>query len=57
MEREDLTNKVIGCAYRVYNKLGFGFESVYRLTLREADMYFGPLFWSGLTNHPVNPVR
>jgi GxxExxY protein len=31
MEREDLTHKVIGCAYQVYNNLGFGFlESVYR---------------------------
>ena len=31
MEKEDLTHKVIGCAYQVYNKLGFGFlESVYR---------------------------
>ncbi len=29
MEREDLTNKVIDCAYRVLNKLGFGFESGY----------------------------
>ena len=31
MEKEDLTHKVIGCAYQVYNSLGFGFlESVYR---------------------------
>ena len=31
MEYEDLTHKIIGCAYNVYNKLGFGFlESVYR---------------------------
>ena len=31
MEIEDLTHKVIGCAYQVYNNLGFGFlESVYR---------------------------
>ncbi|MBI9085436.1 MAG: GxxExxY protein [Desulfobacterales bacterium] len=31
MEKEDLTHKVIGCAYQVYNTLGFGFlESVYR---------------------------
>ncbi len=30
MEHEELTEKVIGCAYRVYNKMGFGFlESVY----------------------------
>ena len=25
--------------------------------LREADACFGPLFWSGLINHPVNPVN
>ena len=31
MEHEELTHKIIGCAYKVYNKLGFGFlESIYR---------------------------
>ena len=31
MEHEDLTREIIGCAYTVFNKLGFGFlESVYR---------------------------
>jgi GxxExxY protein len=31
MEYEELTHKIIGCAYIVYKKLGFGFlESVYR---------------------------
>lgn len=31
MEYEELTHKIIGAAYQVYNKLGFGFlESVYR---------------------------
>ena len=31
MEKEDITHKVIGCAYQVYKNLGFGFlESVYR---------------------------
>ena len=30
MEHRELTEKVIGCAYRVYNRMGFGFlESVY----------------------------
>ena len=30
MEYMELTEKIIGCAYRVYNKMGFGFlESVY----------------------------
>ena len=30
MEYEDITEKIIGCAYRVYNKMGYGFlESVY----------------------------
>jgi len=30
MEYKDLTEKVIGCAYRVFNRMGFGFlESVY----------------------------
>ena len=31
MEHEELTHQIIGCAYNVDNKLGFGFlESVYR---------------------------
>lgn len=34
MEYADLTEKIIGCAYQVYNKLGFGFlESVYEKCL------------------------
>mgnify|MGYP002749911231 CR=1 FL=1 len=34
MEYEELTEKIIGCAYSVYNKMGFGFlESVYEKCL------------------------
>ncbi len=34
MEYRDLTEKIIGCAYRVYNTMGFGFlESVYEKCL------------------------
>jgi GxxExxY protein len=30
MQHEEITEKVIGCAYRVYNQMGFGFlESIY----------------------------
>lgn len=30
MQHEQITQKIIGCAYRVYNRMGFGFlESVY----------------------------
>jgi len=30
MKYEDITHQIIGCAYQVYNVLGFGFlESVY----------------------------
>ena len=30
MDYQNITQKIIGCAYRVYNKMGFGFlESVY----------------------------
>nr|MBC8200393.1 GxxExxY protein [Candidatus Desulfaltia bathyphila] len=43
MEKEDITHKIIGCAYTVFNALGFGFlESVYRkamaLELRKQNM-------------------
>ena len=34
MEYKELTEKVIGCAYKVYNKMGFGYlESVYEKCL------------------------
>ncbi len=34
MEHEKATDSIIGCAYRVYNKMGFGFlESVYEKCL------------------------
>jgi len=30
MKNDGMTEQIIGCAYRVYNKMGFGFlESVY----------------------------
>ena len=43
MEYQDLTETIIGCAYRVYNKIGFGFlESVYEkcllIELRKAGL-------------------
>ena len=43
MEHEELTEKIIGCAYRVYNTMGFGFlESVYEkcmlIELRKAGL-------------------
>jgi len=43
MEYKELTEKIIGCAYRVYNRMGFGFlESVYGkcmlIELRKADL-------------------
>ena len=35
MEKKKLTEKIIGCAYRVYNRMGFGFlESVYEKCMR-----------------------
>jgi len=34
MKYEDITHKIIGCAYKVFNKLGFGFfESVYKKSM------------------------
>ena len=43
MEYVELTEKIIGCAYRVFNKMGFGFlESVYEkcslIELRKAGL-------------------
>ncbi len=43
MDYRELTEKIIGCAYRVYNKMGYGYlESVYEkcmlIELRKADL-------------------
>ncbi len=43
MEYGELTEEIIGCAYRVYNKMGFGFlEGVYEkcmlIELRKAGL-------------------
>ena len=43
MEDRELTEKIIGCAYHVYNRMGFGFlESVYEkcmlIELRKAGL-------------------
>ena len=45
MEHEDLTHKIIGCAYKVFNQLGYGFlESIYRkamiIELQKAGLAF-----------------
>ena len=47
MEYGELTEGIIGCAYRAYNKLGFGFlESVYHkcmlIELRNDAGHYGP---------------
>ncbi len=43
MEYQEVMETIIGCAYRVYNKMGFGFvESVYEkcllIELRKAGL-------------------
>jgi len=43
VQHKEVTEKIIGCAYRVYNKMGFGFlESVYQkcllIELRKASL-------------------
>lgn len=45
MEFEEITKTIIGCAYTVYNKMGFGFlESVYEkcliIELEKAGLHF-----------------
>ena len=47
MEYSELTERIIGCAYRVYNKMGFGFlESIYEkcmlIELRKAGFNAEP---------------
>ncbi len=51
MEHEDVTETIIGCAYRVYNKMGFGFlESVYEKCL------LIELHKAGLDTEPQKPI-
>lgn len=47
MELENITDKIIGCAYKVYNRMGFGFlEAVYErcllIELKKAGVLFEP---------------
>jgi GxxExxY protein len=52
MELSDLTEKIIGCAFRVYNTLGSGFlESVYHKSLHIE------LEKSGLVSEVQKPVK
>jgi GxxExxY protein len=52
MKHQDLTAKIIECAYKVHNKLGFGFlESVYQNALMiELDK-------AGLSAEPQAPIK
>jgi len=51
MEHEYVTETIIGCAYRVYNRMGFGFlESVYEKCL------LIELSKAGLTVEPQKPI-
>ena len=34
MKHRELTEKIIGCAYRVYNRMGYGFEDTIILELK-----------------------
>ena len=52
MEYEELTHKIIGCAYTVYKKLGFGFlEGVYRKAM------FIELIRAGLKVEEEKPLK
>lgn len=47
MKHDEITHKIIGCAYKVYNTLGFGFlESVYKnsmiIELEKTDLQVEP---------------
>jgi len=51
MEYQNVTEKIIGCAYRVYNKMGFGFlESVYEKCL------LIELHKAGMDAEPQKPI-
>ncbi len=51
MEYKEVTETIIGCAYRVYNKMGFGFlESVYEKCL------LIELHKSGLNTESQKPI-
>jgi len=52
MKYEDITHKIIGCAYQVFNQLGFGFlESVYKKAM------IIELIKSGLNVEPEKPLK
>ena len=52
MKHQDLTAKIIECAYKVHNRLGFGFlESVYQNALMIE------LNKAGLSAEPQSPIK
>ena len=51
MQHEDLTRQIIGCAYKVYNTMGFGFlESVYEKCMM---IELARLGLKALPQHPI----
>jgi hypothetical protein len=63
MRHKELTEKIIGCAYRVYNRMGYGFlESVYEKSLVSAyeiprETRGGPCLESPLGGRKVEVKR
>jgi len=52
MKHQEITHQIIGCAYKVYNKLGFGFlESVYQKSM------IIELIKSDLNVEPEKPLK
>ena len=50
MEYKEITEKVIGCAFKVYNKMGFGYlESIYEKCLHIELKKIGLKFESRLS--------
>lgn len=58
MEKDELTYKIIGCAMKVHNTLGNGFQEVIyqrclaiETTMRRSDSHTGMIIWEfHLTN-------
>jgi len=66
MKHRELTEKIIGCAYRVYNRMGYGFLGLINFgerkveikrKVRNFDDGFQDDFSSFNPEYPVNPVK
>ena len=67
MKYKELTGKIIGCTYKVYNQMGYGFLGLIinscerkveiKRNVRDFDEDLQDELWTFNPEYPVNPVQ